>query len=866
MDGCSIVHKLGFEDLSGFIKKNIGIDIIAEDIYIRCDVKMPLVGSQLAMNTSDILSIALEQCEEGNQISQGYNKSNKYWHGCNTSRNILKSQKWADIFTKIGAEYSLFLLKNTVIIQKIADNYVLLCGNILQIINKNSNITGVSKEVLFYGRVDTFSVDIDDAISCIINDIEISKDTYELLYSKIVKVFSKYEKLPLKSIFKSYIIDKYSSKVPENSTNIFDYEIKADIVANFLFLISKKILRPVFNYKSFKILKGKLVLLLKRNLYENIGTEELINHFKISDLKLFNGIGKNSLSNTLKTKIITRLMAFLFKSVYLKIVSFFFYSTTTSFSKMKIYYFTRIDWNQKTNDFFKEHLKTYDKCSRTPNFATLRCIPKENGYRVITNCSRINSHNIKKSNQMKNISYQKNLTKEEFNNGMRPLSIPILNTKYSDINDILINNIQCRNIDNPQNPANIKNRTKYLSFNSVNSATGCLLPIIRNVAIKNPHCSLLRHVHIDKKLIPYLQSNNQRKILLKIDLEKCFDNIPQNDLLQVLDILLTEDHYNFRDLCVIKENTLENKIEAKYLKLSPEMLYPMNMPESQNDDYLQNIGIKMNCIIKENKSKIISKIEIMKKLKNLIKNTTVIHQNQCYKSKQGIPQGCIISSLLCSIYYAFLDQMFPTRDCFISRYVDDFLIISTDINHIKEFLKIAESLKDKGFVINKDKIRSNIALDSIVDSTPVFVNDNIEWCGLKIYDTGVNIKSICRDPHFRSNIFVYSINRGARIFTKIKKSVFIKLNRVCICKFNKKLGECIFDLLYFSARRLKIMILRCSFINDSFIEKILRWCVDEVLITLQSRGITFDRHKIENIANSAFEKCGIRSLNRRKFQ
>lgn len=871
----SILQKLGFEHLSEFIKRSMGIEIAAENIFIKCDVEIPVVGSQFVMNASDILSIVLEQSENGNQISQGYNRQSKHWHWLNTSRNILKSKKWADIFTKLGSEYSLFLLRNAVIVEKIAENYVLLCGSIPPQTNKNNIPPGISKDTLFYGRAESFAVDINYAVDSILRDLNIPSSAYESLCSKIAKVFSKYEKLPIKSMFKSYIVDKYSSKLPRDSTNIFEYEIKANTVADFLFLISKKMLRPVLNYKSFRILKGKITLFLKRNMYEMITLDELVDHFEMAHFKLFNGTA--CISNQLRITIVKRLMSFIFTSVYLRVISFFFYSTTASFSKMKVYYFARVDWNRKINKFFREHLKAYEKCPKFSNPATLRCIPKENGFRVITNCSRVNSHNVKKQKQheanlmkaaSKNSYFPRNVSVGEFNQEKRLLSIPILNTKYDDISEIMGNmTIQTKNVAKPRNQQDTKLVKNFIPFKAVNIVLGSLLPIIRNVAVKNQHYSLLRHSHVNKKLIPYLRSNNERKILLKIDLTKCFDNIPQDDLLKILDIVLTEDHYNFRDLVVIKENSLDNKIETKYIKLSPEILYPMNMPESQHEEYFNNIGIRADCIIKESSSKIIPKSEIMGKLTELIKNTTVVHQNQGYKSKKGIPQGCNISSLLCSIYYSFLDKMFPMKDCFITRYIDDFLVVTTNIDHIKEFFSIAESLEDRGFIINRDKIRSNIDIANYgSQDKPVFISDHIEWCGLKIYDTGVNIKSVCKDPYFRSNVFISSTSRGVRMFTKIKKSMFIKLNRVCVCNFNKKLGECIFDLFYFAARRLKIMALRCSFINMVFVERVLQWCIDEVLNTLKNRGITFDRSKIENMANKAFDCSGIRSLNKRKFQ
>ncbi|ELA41863.1 uncharacterized protein VICG_01047, partial [Vittaforma corneae ATCC 50505] len=200
------------------------------------------------------------------------------------------------------------------------------------------------------------------------------------------------------------------------------------------------------------------------------------------------------------------------------------------------------------------------------------------------------------------------------------------------------------------------------------------------------------------------------------------------------------------------------------------------------------------------------------------------------------------------------------------RFVDDFLIATEAPENIKKFFEIADSLKDKGFIVNQSKIRSNIDLSLLNGNSfeqgiqASFVSDHIEWCGMKIYDQGVGVKSICRDPYFRYTVSVSISNRGKRIFDKIKRSLNIKLAKIYINKLNKKLGECIFDALFFCGRRLKIMMLRLDFVNTDFVERILDWCVNEVERVLKSRNIIFDREKIDRMSNIAYEKCGVRDV------
>lgn len=87
-----------------------------------------------------------------------------------------------------------------------------------------------------------------------------------------------------------------------------------------------------------------------------------------------------------------------------------------------------------------------------------------------------------------------------------------------------------------------------------------------------------------------------------------------------------------------------------------------------------------------------------------------------YRQKTGIPQGSILSSLLCSLFYGdmektrlsftaadesvrtllFLTRLLSRLDCadsrallqLLMRYVDDFLFITTDVGLASRFLRV----------------------------------------------------------------------------------------------------------------------------------------------------------------------------------
>ena len=67
---------------------------------------------------------------------------------------------------------------------------------------------------------------------------------------------------------------------------------------------------------------------------------------------------------------------------------------------------------------------------------------------------------------------------------------------------------------------------------------------------------------------------------------------------------------------------------------------------------------------------------------------------QFYRQKQGIPQGSILSTLLCNFYYGEIERKElkfvgeRSSRCLLMRYVDDFLLITTDLAIAKKFLKV----------------------------------------------------------------------------------------------------------------------------------------------------------------------------------
>lgn len=64
---------------------------------------------------------------------------------------------------------------------------------------------------------------------------------------------------------------------------------------------------------------------------------------------------------------------------------------------------------------------------------------------------------------------------------------------------------------------------------------------------------------------------------------------------------------------------------------------------------------------------------------------------QFYKQKVGIPQGSVVSTVLCNIFYAHLEKkklpFLQDVDGLLLRLIDDFLFISMNKQHATQFLQ-----------------------------------------------------------------------------------------------------------------------------------------------------------------------------------
>lgn len=114
---------------------------------------------------------------------------------------------------------------------------------------------------------------------------------------------------------------------------------------------------------------------------------------------------------------------------------------------------------------------------------------------------------------------------------------------------------------------------------------------------------------------------------------------------------------------------------------------------------------------------------LLKLLKEHISNHIVKVGRHTYRQIVGIPQGSIVSTLLCSFFYGDLERRelahVLTKESCLIRYVDDFLFITADLDVAHEFCfmmhrgiyHFIKGFPDHGCEVNCQKTLVNFELE-----------------------------------------------------------------------------------------------------------------------------------------------------------
>ena len=194
-------------------------------------------------------------------------------------------------------------------------------------------------------------------------------------------------------------------------------------------------------------------------------------------------------------------------------------------------------------------------------------------------------------------------------------------------------------------------------------------------------------------------NTGRRFYFAKVDVQSCFDTIPQQEAIKVIERICSEDDYRIARHAELKSSDLRGFYGDGKTNTKPSRKFLTQATAASNSSTFEKAINQDLACGKEGTVFVDLGIQTLEKRKNLLKlleehvrRNIVKIGKKFFRQKQGIPQGSVLSSLLCNFFYADFERecLAPLEgeDSLLLRLIDDFLLITTCERKAKDFVQI----------------------------------------------------------------------------------------------------------------------------------------------------------------------------------
>ena len=225
------------------------------------------------------------------------------------------------------------------------------------------------------------------------------------------------------------------------------------------------------------------------------------------------------------------------------------------------------------------------------------------------------------------------------------------------------------------------------------------------------------------QLKPFLLKMKSCKLpfIAKIDFESAYDTLDHKTCIALVHELLQQKEYPvieyFKTFKLTASTWLTKQIRKAFNTTSAEIL-----------DNIALFPPSKAFIEPTSTCKYILKSQLINLIETHIMNNIVTINGQNYKQEKGIPQGSILSGLLCTILFQEFLTTINKNNCAVAHFVDDVLFFGSEKKDVVDFLtSIQNPVNTLGLSLNKAKTRTNFKFQNFSSSLETF-----SWCGLLI--------------------------------------------------------------------------------------------------------------------------------------
>ncbi|KAL9002381.1 MAG: hypothetical protein Q9188_004680 [Gyalolechia gomerana] len=230
----------------------------------------------------------------------------------------------------------------------------------------------------------------------------------------------------------------------------------------------------------------------------------------------------------------------------------------------------------------------------------------------------------------------------------------------------------------------------------------------------------------------------------KVDVKSCFDTIPQGGAVRIMEQLVSEDVYRVARHAQIKVSDTRKYGHGTFAQAKPtrkfvasahppldfrsfdEMVEETFASERKNTVFIDNVLRTAH-----------KKQRLLELLREHVEQNIVRIGKKFFRQKNGIPQGSVLSSLLCNCFYAKLEadhlSAITAKDSLLLRLIDDFLFITRRKEEAVEFLQtMHDGIKEYGVMVNPAKSLANFDVNVNGVSISTTADASFPYCGVMI--------------------------------------------------------------------------------------------------------------------------------------
>lgn len=245
--------------------------------------------------------------------------------------------------------------------------------------------------------------------------------------------------------------------------------------------------------------------------------------------------------------------------------------------------------------------------------------------------------------------------------------------------------------------------------------------------------------------LQHSRSRQKPLYFVKVDVQSCFDTIPQRRIVRLMENIASEDEYRIARYAEIKSSKThsystemdKNPVAARKFIATARATTDFETFDKFVDNRLAK-GKKSTVFVDNVVQTAQRKNFLLDLLEDHVERNIVKIGKKFFRQKAGIPQGSVLSSLLCSYFYADLEKehlgFLSDEESILLRLIDDFLLITTNRKHAKRFLQVMHGgLEEYGVKVNPAKSLVNFEIIINESRVPKMHGDTVfPYCGSMI--------------------------------------------------------------------------------------------------------------------------------------